>query len=341
MNLAQNTNLVDFEKKLTSVANFFERVLKLSANKAVDASMGIILQIKQSITYTNPRGYFGNNIQLDTFFGAVSAAVLLDLSINPQNKECYFVAFKGKVQLIPSARGLLKLAKKAQTVANIETWVIFNDEQVDYYIDGEKTVFKYRPNYNSPLGRTWKDIKMAVCKITHLNRISTYTVLSYNELEARRRVSPMANSEKATPYTLWPKEMAEVRVIKHALRLLSFSSDLLTRPDAIEDTIYTATDSGINQNPVEYNETNFVNQDQTAQFEAFEIIKKAQQNWELVEFEKDGKTFTKYQCVSMRQELKSLKETNPKLYEAILLQAKNFILNLENNKNNPIGDATK
>jgi recombination protein RecT len=83
----------------------------------------------------------------NSLFAAVVTAAQLGLLPDSQLGEAYFVPFKGKVQLIPGYRGLIKLARQGE-IGYVEADTIHANDTV-IWINGDESHFEVRVN--------WKD----------------------------------------------------------------------------------------------------------------------------------------------------------------------------------------
>jgi recombination protein RecT len=83
----------------------------------------------------------------NSLFAAVVTSAQLGLLPDSQLGEAYFVPFKGKVQLIPGYRGLLKLARQGD-IGYVEVETIHQNDDV-LWINGDESRFESRVN--------WKD----------------------------------------------------------------------------------------------------------------------------------------------------------------------------------------
>lgn len=322
-----NCSVSQFEGKQNAIKAFFQTQLKADERKAGEIALGMVLWAKK-----NP-ALLADTSKIDTFVGSVCAAVNYDLSVNPAARECYFVPFKGAVQLIPSPRGMIKIAQKSGMVAAIESWVIFRGEQYRYDVYDGQVIFNYRPSFDRV--SEWGNILAVVVKITNTKGFVSYSHLSFSDLEKRRLTSAMAAQDvnsKDSPYKKWPEEMAIAKGIKKALSHLAATSENLpynlpANPAAIDETIYTITDNGVVSNEREFDDSGLSKLNKDA-----EIFMADLQNTAPIFELKDNR----YKDVAKRKKLRDLKLTNEALYNEVLPIAQAFIENVEKNQNEPI-----
>lgn len=335
----------EFAQKQNYFQDFFEQKLGLPKEKASEIVMGMILHVEQSITNEKPNGILTADLQIKTFIGAVVAAVKYGLSINPAARECYFVPFKGKIQLIPTARGLIKTAKNLGMISHIETWVIYRGEQLDYKIYNGQQIFSYVPNLSTQ--RTWKDTFAVIIKITYPNGLYSYKHLNAFDLEKRRLTSAMAAQDvdsKDSPYKKWPEEMAEVKGIKYALSHLAATNSFLpnnlpANPAVIDETVYTITNNGVVGNEREFDDSGLSLLDRDAE----KFIRELEATPPRFELHTDPNHPKKivgcWYDEAKRALLSNLVNSNKIVAHKVMAMAKDIIENVEKNKNTPITDA--
>lgn len=77
------------------------------------------------------------------------ASALLEMCIqglNPMKKQCYFIAYGGKLEMQRSYQGSIAVAKRVSPLVSVHAQVIYNDDVFEYSVDinnGTKKVIKH------------------------------------------------------------------------------------------------------------------------------------------------------------------------------------------------------
>lgn len=162
------------------------------------------------------------------------AAALMDMTVqalNPMKKQCYFVAYGGKLTLMRSYQGTMAVAKRAGA-KKIVAEVIYKGDTFEYHIeDGIKIIDKHVQDFNS---------------IDNSNIIGAYAIITLEDY-VYTEIMPIGQIKKA-----WSKgygykdgqgvhgdfadQMAKKTVINRACKNIINSSDDGYLQEAFENT---------------------------------------------------------------------------------------------------------
>lgn len=151
----------------------------------------------------------------NSLFAAIVTSAQLGLVPDAQLGEAYFVPYKGKVQLIPGYRGLLKLARQGD-IGFIEAELIHQNDDVTYLL-GDESRFEARVN--------WKDRGpiegvYAVARFRD-GGIAARVVMMKHQVDAIRARSQVANGPA------WSEnyeEMAKKTALRRLAKLLPLAT---------------------------------------------------------------------------------------------------------------------
>lgn len=151
----------------------------------------------------------------NSLFASIVTAAQLGLVPDAQLGEAYFVPYKGKVQLIPGYRGLLKLARQGD-IGMVEAEVIHENDDVTFIL-GDESRFEARVN--------WKDRGpiVAVYAIARFRDggIAARVVMMKHQVDEIRSRSQAANGPAWTDNY---EEMAKKTALRRLSKMLPLST---------------------------------------------------------------------------------------------------------------------
>lgn len=152
----------------------------------------------------------------NSLFASIVTAAQLGLLPDEQLGECYFVPFKGKVQLIAGYRGLIKLARQGD-IGHVEAELIYSNDDVLYEL-GDESRFTVKVN--------WQDrgnivAAYAVAKFRD-GGLCARVVMMKHEIDAIRAKSQAANGPAwSDSYS----EMARKTVLRRLAKFLPLTTE--------------------------------------------------------------------------------------------------------------------
>lgn len=152
----------------------------------------------------------------NSLFASIVTAAQLGLLPDEQLGECYFVPFKGKVQLIAGYRGLIKLARQGD-IGHVEAELIHSNDDVLYEL-GDESRFSVKVN--------WQDrgnivAAYAVAKFRD-GGLCARVVMMKHEIDAIRAKSQAANGPAwSDSYS----EMARKTVLRRLSKFLPLTTE--------------------------------------------------------------------------------------------------------------------
>jgi recombination protein RecT len=155
------------------------------------------------------------DMERNSLFAAVVTSAQLGLLPDAQLGEAYFVPYKGKVQLIPGYRGLLKLARQGD-IGFVESEVICENDKT-LYVLGDDSRFESMVN--------WRDrgdmvAVYAVAKFRD-GSIAARVVMTKDQVDAIRGKSQAANGPAWTDNY---EEMAKKTALRRLAKLLPLAT---------------------------------------------------------------------------------------------------------------------
>ncbi|NFI95412.1 recombinase RecT [Clostridium botulinum] len=151
---------------------------------------------------------------------------LLDMTIqglSPAKKQCYFIAFGGKLQLMKSYLGNMAATKRLKGVKNIYANVIYDKDDFSYEIDldtGLKKITKHDQSFeNIDIDK----IKGAYAVIVMEDGKNYVEVMNYKQIRNSWMQGAAKGSSKA--HTNFADEMAKKTVINRACKNFVCTSD--------------------------------------------------------------------------------------------------------------------
>ena len=154
-----------------------------------------------------------------SLFQSVTSAAQLGLLPDKQLGECYFVPYKGRVQMIPGYRGLVKLARQAGELSSIEAEIIGQNDEVEYIL-GDESKLTVKPAWGDR-GKPVAVYAVAKFKDGGYQRV----VMTVDQVEAIRKASPSGNSPAWK--TSW-EEMAKKTCVRRLLKMVPLSAEAAT-----------------------------------------------------------------------------------------------------------------
>ena len=178
-----------------------------------------------------------NNQEMKT---SISNA-LLDMVIqglSPAKKQCYFIKYGNKVQLMRSYFGTMAVLDRVTGGANITPVVVRQDDEFEVAMDGPNMVVK---KHETKFENLDNEIIAAYVVIKLANGKETTTVMTKKQIDQSWAKSKMKGSG---PQKEFPEEMAKRTVINRAAKALintSNDNDLLVQ--AAKDTLENEFDN--------------------------------------------------------------------------------------------------
>ncbi|EMF0389607.1 recombinase RecT [Enterococcus hirae] len=178
-----------------------------------------------------------NNQEMKT---SISNA-LLDMVIqglSPAKKQCYFIKYGNKVQLMRSYFGTMAVLDRVTGGADITPVVVRQDDEFEVAMDGPNMVVK---KHETKFENLDNEIIAAYVVIKLANGKETTTVMTKKQIDQSWAKSKMKGSG---PQKEFPEEMAKRTVINRAAKvLINTSNDNYLLVQAAKDTLENEFDN--------------------------------------------------------------------------------------------------
>lgn len=162
----------------------------------------------------------------------------MNLDLSPALSHAYIVPFKKSVQLIISARGYTALL--ARTGWKIKSYIVNEEDQFDYIIDGFEESIKFKKNIDaeketfkyavalakSPDGTLYVEVMNAKQIDKHRKVSSNQTTINKYTSEENRKL--INEGKPVGVWADWFNEMATKTVIKKLVKSLPIGEDIAT-----------------------------------------------------------------------------------------------------------------
>lgn len=166
------------------------------------------------------------------------ASSLMDMTVqalNPIKKQCYFVAFGGKLSLMRSYQGTMAVAKRVG-VKKIVAEVIYEGDNFQYHIEnGVKVLDKHEQDF---MNIDNDKIKGAYAIVTTEDGENYMEVMNINQIKKAwsKGYGYKASAKEGTVHTDFADQMAKKTVISRACKNFINSSDDSDILDAFNNT---------------------------------------------------------------------------------------------------------
>lgn len=161
------------------------------------------------------------NCNVNSIIDACVTVAQLNLDLSPALSHAYIVPFKGHVQLIVSARGYTALL--ARTGWKIKSYIVNEDDDFEYIIDGFDETIKFKKNIDSEN----ETFKYAVALAKSPDGTLYIEIMNFKQIDKHRRVSFNQNGAKPSGvWAEWFDEMAQKTVIKKLVKKLPMGEEI-------------------------------------------------------------------------------------------------------------------
>lgn len=145
----------------------------------------------------------------------------MNLDLSPALSHAYIVPFKNSVQLIVSARGYTALL--ARTGWKIKSYIVNEEDEFDYIIDGFEESIKFKKNIDAET----ETFKYAVALAKSPDGTLYVEVMNANQIDKHRKVSSnQKGNEPSGVWKDWFNEMATKTAIKKLVKSLPIGEDI-------------------------------------------------------------------------------------------------------------------
>jgi len=147
---------------------------------------------------------------------------MIVLGLNPLKKQCYFVAYGGKLTLMVSYQGKILLAKRAG-LKNINAQVVYKGDIFEYSIDdfGLVKISKHEQK----LTNIENEIIAAYCVFELENGFKNTVIMTMNQIKKAWLQGTAYKADGNSAHQKFTDEMAKKTVISRALKTIINSSD--------------------------------------------------------------------------------------------------------------------
>jgi len=172
------------------------------------------------------------NCNINSIIDACVTVAQLNLDLSPALSHAYIVPFKGNVQLIVSARGYTALL--ARTGWKIKSYIVNEDDDFEYIIDGFEENIKFKKNIDSEN----ETFNYAVALAKSPDGTLYIEIMNKKQIDKHRKVSSNQKGEKPTGiWADWFDEMAQKTVIKKLVKKLPMGEEIANVVDADDKPI--------------------------------------------------------------------------------------------------------
>ena len=172
------------------------------------------------------------NCNVNSIIDACVTVAQLNLDLSPALSHAYIVPFKNTVQLIVSARGYTALL--ARTGWKIKSYIVNEEDDFEYIIDGFEENIKFKKNIDSEN----ETFKYAVALAKSPDGTLYIEIMNKKQIDKHRRVSSNQKGTKPTGvWAEWFNEMAQKTVIKKLVKQLPLGEDIANVIDADDKPI--------------------------------------------------------------------------------------------------------
>lgn len=152
---------------------------------------------------------------------AVMHSAALGLHIGPFLGEAWLVPYKGRCQLIPGYRGLLKLAHQGLTVGGVEARLVYADDAFEVRYGTDPGIV-HIPDFD---GERTDDKIVATYMVAKMRSGEVqFNVMTRDEVEKRRKASRAGESAEG-PWVKWYPEQVLKTAVRTGVKMLPASSD--------------------------------------------------------------------------------------------------------------------
>ena len=172
------------------------------------------------------------NCNVNSIIDACVTVAQLNLDLSPALSHAYIVPFKGHVQLIVSARGYT--AMMARTGWKLKSYIVNEDDEFDYIIDGFEESIKFKKNIDSES----EVFKYAVALALSPDGTLYIEIMNKKQIDKHRKVS--SNQKGNNPTGVWADwfdEMAQKTVIKKLVKKLPMGEEIANVVEADDKPI--------------------------------------------------------------------------------------------------------
>lgn len=211
----QNSNLAIREKQIKTGLIAQQRVITslLGDKKKSDKFMATASKVANDFKLAN--------CNVDSIIDACVTVAQLNLDLSPALSHAYIVPFKGRVQLIVSARGYTALL--ARTGWKIKSYIVNEGDEFDYTMDGFEESVKFKKNIDNED----EIFKYAVALALSPDGTLYIEIMNAKQIDKHRKVSSNQKGENPTGvWADWFDEMAMKTVIKKLVKKLPMGEDI-------------------------------------------------------------------------------------------------------------------
>jgi len=239
----QNQNLVQREQQIKQGLMAQQRVIKslFGDKKKADKFLATASKVANDYKLANCR--------VDSIIDACVTVAQLNLDLSPALSHAYIVPFKGTVQLIVSARGYTALL--ARNGWKIKSYIVNEEDEFDYIIDGFEESIKFKKNIDSDT----ETFKYAVALAKSPDGTLYIEIMNAKQIDKHRKVSSNQKGTKPTGvWADWFEEMAQKTVIKKLVKKLPIGEDVANAVAVDDKPIDVEVESDKKSDEVDLNE---------------------------------------------------------------------------------------
>lgn len=144
------------------------------------------------------------------------------LELNDSLGHAYLVPFKRTCTLIVGYKGLLELVRRSGKVSDIHAFIVYENDEFDYYVDEHGPHIMYRPTTKKP-GKPVCGVSIA--RFTDSNMAPSIDVMPYDRIEAIKNTALARTPSSPWGNPLYEPEMAKKTVLRHHCKTLPMSTE--------------------------------------------------------------------------------------------------------------------
>lgn len=168
----------------------------------------------QTAIQTSPKLLEANRKSL---FGACMQAA--EVGLLPNGKEAALVPFKGEVKFMSMVAGKFKLARNSGEIKSIDSQIVYENDEFEYYIDETGPHFKHKPYFKGSRGSMVSAYAIGITK----DGGTYFEIMSMDDIKAVEKMSRGNNTPWKGPFR---SEMIRKTVLNRLFKVLPTSTDL-------------------------------------------------------------------------------------------------------------------
>jgi recombination protein RecT len=145
------------------------------------------------------------------------------LELNDSMGHAYLVPFKRTCTLIIGYKGLLELVRRSERVSDVHAFIVYSNDEFDYYVDEVGPHIKYRPTMKSDRGVPICGVSVA--RFTAANMAPSIDVMPYDRILQIKNAALARTPKSPWGNPMYEPEMAKKTVLRHHCKTLPMNAE--------------------------------------------------------------------------------------------------------------------